>query len=117
MNLYFRLFWLLLTAKFRRKAHLLAETKVKGRIMPNDLDINMHVNNGRYLSLADLGRVDNLSKTGFLKIMMDNKWKPIIASVNARYFKGLKSMARIRTGESPVMLGCEVGLFRTPLRT
>lgn len=89
MNLYLRLFWILITAKFRPKAHLLAATKIKGRVLPNDLDMNMHVNNGRYLSMADLGRVDHLAKTGFLNIMIKRKWKPIIASVNARYIKGL----------------------------
>ena len=89
MNLYLRLFWILITAKFRPKAHLLAITKIKGRILLNDLDINMHVNNGRYLSIADLGRVDFMAKTGFLKIMIERKWKPIVASVNVRYVKSL----------------------------
>ncbi|MFT4926949.1 MAG: acyl-CoA thioesterase FadM [Phenylobacterium sp.] len=92
MNLYLRLFWILITAKFRPKAHLLATTKIKGRILPNDLDINMHVNNGRYLSIADLGRVDYMVKTGFMNIMIKRKWKPIVASVNARYVKGLTLM-------------------------
>jgi acyl-CoA thioesterase FadM len=43
---------------------LLATTRVTIRVWPNDLDTNMHVNNGRYLTLADLGRADWFIRTG-----------------------------------------------------
>ena len=36
------------------KVDLLATTRVCLRVWPNDLDFNVHVNNGRYLALAEL---------------------------------------------------------------
>jgi len=40
----------------KSKVDLLATTRVYLRVWPNDLDLNIHVNNGRYLALADIGR-------------------------------------------------------------
>src|SRR6185503_3961101 len=34
------------------------ESNLSLRVWPNDLDLNIHVNNGRYLTLMDLGRMD-----------------------------------------------------------
>src|SRR5215471_1249085 len=39
----------------KSKADLLATTRVRLRVWPNDLDFNLHVNNGRYLTLANIG--------------------------------------------------------------
>lgn len=39
------------------RVDLLTTTKVSLRVWPNDLDVNLHVNNGRYLALADIGRM------------------------------------------------------------
>ena len=38
------------------RVDLLATTRISLRVWPNDLDVNFHVNNGRYLALADIGR-------------------------------------------------------------
>ena len=47
MNLYLRLLWTLLRS-FRLPAIAMGDTLVRGlRVMPNDLDINGHMNNGR----------------------------------------------------------------------
>lgn len=53
--------------------------------MPNDLDFNMHMNNGRYLTIMDLGRLDLILRTGLLKIMVQQKSVPILASASIRY--------------------------------
>jgi len=90
MNLLFRLIWLFITSKWNEKKDLLDQTSYKGRVLINDLDLNMHVNNGRFLSIADLGRIKHLQQTGFLRIMLEKKWKPIMASVNTRFFRPLK---------------------------
>src|SRR5262245_20599738 len=38
----------------KSKVDLLATTRVRLRVWPNDLDYNLHVNNGRYLALAQI---------------------------------------------------------------
>jgi hypothetical protein len=43
---------------------LLEESAVGFRVLPGDLDVNVHLNNGRYLALMDLGRFDLLIRAG-----------------------------------------------------
>ncbi len=66
MNLFFRLLRLLLTARWRGRLGPLDESVLKLRVWPVDLDVNLHMNNGRYLSVMDLGRVDVILRTGLL---------------------------------------------------
>lgn len=59
------------------------------RVLPNDIDINMHMNNGRYLTICDLTRVDMFIRTGLAKTMIKEKWLPIIAEHTMIYKKPL----------------------------
>jgi YbgC/YbaW family acyl-CoA thioester hydrolase len=56
----------------------------------NDLDPLMHVNNGVYLSLLDLGRIDFMIKTGMYKKIKENKLYPVIASEGIKFKRSLK---------------------------
>ena len=56
MNLYFRLLMLLIKLIRKPRLGLLDTSVLILRVLPNDLDMNMHMNNGRYLSIMDLGR-------------------------------------------------------------
>ena len=58
---------------------LLATTRVHLRVWPNDLDLNMHVNNGRYLALADIGRIHWFVRTGVLRVARQQKAYPAVA--------------------------------------
>lgn len=86
MNLYFRFFWHLITAFFRDKViDMLATTSLRFHVLPNDLDLNMHMNNGRYLSIMDIGRTDFVIRTGIFKHVMRDGQIPVLASANIRY--------------------------------
>jgi acyl-CoA thioesterase FadM len=90
MNLFLRLFYVFLSSFFRPR---LAIDKTVSEInlltMPNDLDINLHVNNGRYLTLCDLNRVDLFIRTGLARVMIKQGWMPIIAEHTMTYRKSL----------------------------
>lgn len=59
MNLWFRILWLALTARLRpRFDSPLGLSRLTLRVWPFDLDLNRHLNNGRYLTIADIGRAD-----------------------------------------------------------
>ena len=51
----------LLTSPLRPRIEPLEEATIGLRVWPNDLDLNMHVNSGRYLSFMDIGRVEILA--------------------------------------------------------
>ena len=42
----------------------LDESVIHARVLPTDLDLNLHLNNGRALTLMDLGRVDLMLRMG-----------------------------------------------------
>lgn len=56
---------------------------------PNDLDINLHVNNGRYLTLCDLGRVEYFVRSGLARLMLQKGWIPVISEHTMTYKKPL----------------------------
>jgi len=89
MNLYFRLFRVILAAFFRPRAGLLEETSVTFRVGPGDLDALWHVNNGKYFSLMDLGRLDMIIRTGIGRVLRKNRWYPVIASEGMRFKQSL----------------------------
>jgi acyl-CoA thioesterase FadM len=75
---------------FGSKVNLLATTRVRLRVWPNDLDLNAHVNNGRYLSLADIGRIHWFVRTGVLEIARQHRTWPVIGDAIAKFRQDLK---------------------------
>ena len=74
----------------KSKVDLLATTRVRLRVWPNDLDFNAHVNNGRYLTLADIGRVHWFVRTGVLAVARQQKALPVIGDAIAKFRKDLR---------------------------
>jgi len=68
----------------------LGESHVHLRVWPNDLDLNIHVNNGRYLTLMDLGRMDLMFRSGAIKLWLGHGWQPLVGLSMCRHFKALK---------------------------
>jgi acyl-CoA thioesterase FadM len=64
--------------------------RVRMRVMPNDLDLLGHVNNGIYLSLMDLGRMDLMIRTGKWQELSRVGWYPVAASVTVTYRRSLR---------------------------
>lgn len=89
MNLYFRLILVIVKALFRPRLDPLGESVLHFRVWPFDVDINGHMNNGRYLTLMDLGRTDLMMRTGMGRLVMQQKWMPVIASAKIRFRKSL----------------------------
>ena len=89
MNLFFRLFILLLRLPFKKRLSVTDVSVLRFKVLPNDLDIYGHMNNGRYLTLMDLGRMDWIGRTGLGKAARENRWSPLVASSKIRYRKSL----------------------------
>jgi acyl-CoA thioesterase FadM len=94
MNLYLRLFVMLLRMWRTPRRPLLDESCVAFRVMPNDCDINLHMNNGRYLSLMDLGRVHLMRQTRLLDVIVREKWMPVLAAAEINFIRPLAPLQR-----------------------
>lgn len=89
MNLIFRFLRVLLAGLRRSRLCLLEESSVRFRVLPNDLDVNIHMNNGRYLALMDLGRMDLIARMGILGPMLRRRWRPVVGSLMTRFRRPL----------------------------
>ena len=89
MNLFFRLLKLIFSIPFKKRLSILDVSVLRFRVFPNDLDIYGHMNNGRYLTLMDLGRMDWIWRSGLGDTARKNRWKPLVAASTIRYKKSL----------------------------
>ena len=89
MNLILRLLYVVLRALRAPRLDPLEESTVWLRVLPNDLDANLHLNNGRYLTLMDLGRVDLLIRLGVVREMRRRRWGGVVASATVRFRRPL----------------------------
>jgi acyl-CoA thioesterase FadM len=93
---YIRLCRILIQAKSRTKLHLNEESVVKMRVFSGDMDIYPELNNGRHLTLMDMGRMDLAQRTGLLRIVHEQKWGFAVSGASVRYRHRLKAFSRFR---------------------
>ncbi|PYY37806.1 thioesterase [Curtobacterium sp. MCJR17_055] len=90
MNLTFRLLLLTLRIRLsRRRLSLWDESRTPFRVTLTDLDPLRHVNNGKYLSLLDLGRLDLMLRSGFWQVVGARGWYPVVAAQTITYKRSL----------------------------
>lgn len=97
MNLWLRLIWLLISSRFRpRLTPPLAMSVVSLIVLPNDLDIYGHMNNGRYLTIMDLGRADIFMRSGLARAVRGAGWNPVLNAAKVRFRRELRLWQRFR---------------------
>ncbi len=94
MNLYLRLLLLLLKLPFVRHRGVFEPSRIHFRVLPNDCDINLHMNNGRYLTFLDLGRTHLTAQTGLLSVVLKRRWQPVLAAAEINFIRALPPFAR-----------------------
>lgn len=86
MNLYIRLIYMLIASVFKQRIkNPLEETVLRFCVLPNDLDLNGHMNNGRYPTIMDLGRMDFLLRLGLAGYVIKNGYIPVLSSLKMRF--------------------------------
>ncbi|WP_193107464.1 thioesterase family protein [Brachybacterium sp. FME24] len=90
MNLYFRLLVFMIRIRFRSRLSMWDTSHTRFRVNPADLDLQRHMNNGRYLTLMDLGRMDLMLRSGFWKRIVEEGWYPVVAGQSITYRRSLQ---------------------------
>ena len=93
MNLYVRLLWTWLRACFKPAIRIGDTIELRLRVWPNDLDVNGHMNNGRYMTITDLALVEYFTRAGFLSVALREGWRPMLGGSMISYRRGLKPFA------------------------
>ena len=89
MNLYLRLFLLVFRLIGLPRRGVLDESRVAFRVLPNDCDINLHMNNGRYLSFMDLGRVHLVAQMGLLRVIFRRRWRAALGAAEINFIRAI----------------------------
>jgi len=87
---YFRLLKVMTCARFGRKLNIDAQSILTFRAWPGDIDVFPEMNNGRQLTVMDLGRFDLGVRTGLMSLAHRNKWGFAVAGASVRYRKRIR---------------------------
>jgi acyl-CoA thioesterase FadM len=90
MNLFLRLLLLLLMTPFRPRCEVLGPSRKRFIVWPPDLDVLFHVNNGVYLSMLDVARVDLMLRSGIGRRLRKTGIYPVVAAQTIRYRRSLQ---------------------------
>ena len=90
MNLFLRLLLLFLTSSFRPRCDVLGPVRKRFIVWPPDLDVLFHVNNGVYLSMLDVARVDLMLRSGVATTLRRKGFYPVVAAETIRFRRSLQ---------------------------
>jgi acyl-CoA thioesterase FadM len=111
MYVWLRLARMFATAKSRGRYRMGDESRLAFRCLPTDVDSNLHLNNARYMMLADVGRIDIFARAGLIGLARKNGWAPMMGGLQAVYVREIRMWKRfevvstIETWEDTQVIG------------
>ena len=95
MVLVIRTIQVLVVSFFRkRRQGLYDPVSYRFRVLPFDIDIFLHMNNARYLNYLESARWGLTTESGFLGVMMKNKWITPVSSLIIDYYRPLTAFKK-----------------------
>lgn len=70
------------------------EGRLSFRCLPTDIDANIHLNNARYMMLADLGRIDIFMRSGLLDLARKKRWAPMLGGLQTVFVREIRLWRR-----------------------
>jgi len=89
VKFFWRMLRVWLQAKMARPRDVRDISRIQMKVRPIDLDVQMHMNNGTYLTIQDLGRLDFMLRTGLWKRIQTLGWNAVVARQTITYRKSL----------------------------
>ena len=76
------------------------ESRLAFRCLPTDIDLNFHLNNARYLMMADFGRIDIFARSGLMRLYREHGWVPMMGGVQSVFVREIKLWRRFEVVSS-----------------
>ena len=76
-----------------RRDDPLAPQAIRLRVWPWDCDINLHLNNGRYLTMMDYGRFHLIARARLVGPILRHRWTPLVSGCDIRFLRPLGPMS------------------------
>jgi acyl-CoA thioesterase FadM len=91
MNLWLRVLHLVIASFFRAKLDPVKDVScLTFRVWPHDLDTSLHMNNGRYWTLMDLGRTDIMIRSRLWRPILKHGWVPVVSAGQIRFRREMR---------------------------
>ncbi|KUM28313.1 4-hydroxybenzoyl-CoA thioesterase [Mesorhizobium loti] len=100
MYVWGRLARMMATASSRGPYVVGDQSRLAFRCLPTDIDFNSHLNNARYMMLADLGRIDVFLRVGLVALARRNGWAPMIGGLQSAYVREIRLWRRFEVVSS-----------------
>ncbi|MCR4269373.1 thioesterase family protein [Nitratireductor sp. ZSWI3] len=94
MYVWMRLLRVAVTRKRRGPYRLGDEGRLAFRCLPTDVDMNIHLNNARYMMMADLGRIDIFLRSGLISTARQRGWAPLLGGLQTAYVREVRLWQR-----------------------
>jgi len=94
MLLFVRFLIVMLSASFRSRIDPLDPSVVRFTVLPNDCDLNIHLNAGRFISFMDIARVELLARMRILRRIIGKGWRPVVGGIVIRYRRSVLPFER-----------------------
>ena len=94
MKLYFRMLPMAVRGLRGAPVDATEPVRTQFRVMPADLDVNLHLNNGRYMQLIDVNRLEWALRTRVLHACFKQGWRPILGSSAIHFRRELRLFDR-----------------------
>lgn len=91
----FRLLSGRIRAAFKDKVSIGQAVETTFYCRPWDLDMFMEMNNGRVLTLYDLGRFELAARSGLMTVLRQQRWGLVVAGASVRYRKRVKLFDKV----------------------
>jgi acyl-CoA thioesterase FadM len=83
-----------LTQRRRGPYHLGEESRLSFRCLPTDIDPNLHLNNARYMMLADVGRIALYIRLGLFSRVNRRRWATMMGGLQSVYVREIRLWKR-----------------------
>ena len=94
MLLLFRFLLIILRSGFRSRIGPLDESRVRFTVLPQDCDLNFHLNAGRFISFMDVARMELLGRMRIFNKVIRRGWRPIMGGCIVRYRRSVMPFER-----------------------
>lgn len=94
MNRWLRLLWFLLAVRSRPPVSPLGPCRTSFRTWFTDLDVFRHMNNGTYLTIMDIARMDLMVRSGMWKKIEAQGWYPVVVAETIQFRRSLNLFER-----------------------
>ncbi len=94
MNRWLRFLWLLLVVRRRSPVPAFGPCRTPFRVWFTDLDVFRHMNNGIYLVIMDLARLDLMIRSGLWQKLKANGWYPVVVAETVQFRRSLNLFER-----------------------